>query len=114
MTLVDHAAGRALHEFAAELYPICRSITGNGVRETLRRIGQRIPLAVREVPSGTRVFDWEVPLEWNIEDASLSDPDGRKVIDFRVHNLHLMSYSEPVQRRLPLEQLRSHLHSMPD
>ena len=103
--------GRELLQFAAELYPICRSITGNGVRTTLRLIGQRIPLQLHEVPSGTQVFDWEVPLEWNIDDAYVADAHGRRVIDFQAHNLHLVSYSEPLAARLPLAELRAHLHA---
>jgi aminopeptidase-like protein len=114
MSAADPAAGLALQRFAAQLYPICRSITGAGVRQTLRLIGERVPLTMREVPSGTKVFDWEVPLEWNVEDASLSDANGRKVVDFREHNLHLMSYSEPVRKRLSLEELRPHLYSIPE
>ena len=103
--------GKELLGFAADLYPICRSITGNGLRETLRRIQLRIPLKVHEVPSGTRVFDWEVPLEWNIEGASVRGPDGRTVVDFRNHNLHVVSYSEPVDAQLDLDELRKHLHA---
>jgi aminopeptidase-like protein len=108
------AAGRNLYEFAARLYPICRSITGAGVRETLALIRARVPLVVHEVPSGTRVFDWEIPLEWNVEDAAVIDPDGRRVIDFQAHNLHLVSYSEPVQRSLSLEELSPRLHVLPE
>ena len=85
--------GTKLHAFATQLYPICRSITGDGVRATLKLIRKHIPLEVQEVPSGSQVFDWEVPLEWNIEDAYVKDSDGRKVVDFREHNLHLVSYS---------------------
>lgn len=103
-------SGKELHAFASQLYPICRSITGNGVRTTLQLIAQRIPLQLQEVPSGSQVFDWEVPLEWNVEDAYVKDPDGRKVVDFREHNLHLVSYSEPVVRQLTLAELRPHLH----
>lgn len=106
--------GRGLYEFAARLYPICRSITGGGVRQTLALIGARVPLAIREVPSGTRVFDWEIPLEWNVEDAAVIDPDGRRVVDFHAHNLHLMSYSEPVQASLSLEELSARLHVLPE
>jgi len=108
------ARGQQLYDFASRLYPICRSITGNGVRETLRLVGQRIPLAVHEVPSGTRVFDWEVPAEWNIDGATLTDPHGERVVDFRAHNLHIVSYSEPVSATLPLEELGPHLHSIPE
>lgn len=106
--------GRQLYDFAARLYPICRSITGDGVRQTLRLIGEQIPLTTYEVPSGSRVFDWEVPLEWNIEDASVSDSHGRRVVDFQAHNLHLVSYSEPVAATLPLEELSSRLHTLPE
>jgi aminopeptidase-like protein len=106
-------AGRELHAFASKLYPICRSITGRGVRETLRIIGEEIPLTLLEVRSGTEVYDWEVPLEWNIEDAALLDPHGERVVDFRRHNLHLVSYSEPVERTMHLEELDAHLHSLP-
>ncbi len=87
----EAAAGQRLYEFAAKLYPICRSITGAGVRQTLALIRSRVPLVIHEVPSGTRVFDWEIPDEWNVEDASVTDPDGRRVIDFQAHNLHLVS-----------------------
>jgi len=106
--------GRELHAFAAELYPICRSITGDGIRATLNRIGQRIPLTVHEVPTGTAVFDWTTPKEWNIHDAYIKDPCGRRIIDFRESTLHVMSYSRPVQARLRLEQLRPHLFTIPE
>jgi aminopeptidase-like protein len=108
------SAGQRLYEFAARLYPICRSITGAGVRETLALIRARVPLVVHEVPSGTRVFDWEIPPEWNVEDAAVMDADGRRVVDFRAHNLHLVSYSEPVQTSLSLEELSARLHVLPE
>jgi aminopeptidase-like protein len=107
------AVGQKLAAFAAELYPICRSITGDGVRETLARIARHIPLKIREVLSGGKAFDWEVPLEWNVEDAYVRDPQGRKVIDFAAHNLHIVSYSEPIHKQLSLKELRSHLHVHP-
>lgn len=105
------SVGQSLHEFAAQLYPICRSITGGGLRQTLRLIGERIPLQIEEVPSGSRVFDWQVPLEWNIEDASITDAGGARVVDFKAHNLHVVGYSEPVSATLPLAQIERHLHS---
>ncbi len=108
------AEGRELHAFASRLFPICRSITGDGVRETLRLIGERVPLVRHEVPSGTRVFDWEVPLEWNIEEAAITDPEGRRVVDFARHNLHLVSYSEPIDLVLELPQVLQRLHVLPD
>lgn len=106
--------GGALHALVAELYPICRSITGDGVRETLRRIQRELPLAVHEVPSGTRVFDWTVPREWNIRDGWIKNLDGERVVDFRASNLHVVGYSVPVRKRVSLEELREHLHSLPD
>jgi aminopeptidase-like protein len=107
-------AGERMYALAAELYPICRSITGDGVRETLRRISERAPLERFEVPSGTPAFDWEVPREWNIRDAWVADASGRRVIDFRAHNLHVVSYSVPVRTRMSLADLRPHLHSLPE
>jgi aminopeptidase-like protein len=107
-------SGQELYDFAARLYPICRSITGAGVRKTLAIIGRRVPLAVHEVPTGTRVFDWQVPDEWNVEDAAVVDPDGRRVIDFQSHNLHLVSYSEPVCATLSLEELAARVHTLPE
>ena len=85
--------GRELHRFAAELYPICRSITGDGFRQTLALIQHRIPLQIIEVPTGTSVFDWTVPKEWNIRDAYIKGPDGKRVVDFRQCNLYVMNYS---------------------
>lgn len=109
----ERGEGEVALAFARELYPICRSITGNGVRRTLDLIGARIPLKRTEVRSGTRVFDWEVPPEWNIEDASVTDADGRRVVDFRAHNLHILNYSEPVRTTATLEELKPRLFSIP-
>ena len=106
--------GAAMHRLMTELYPVCRSITGDGVRATLRRIAELIPLEVREVPSGTQVFDWTVPREWNVRDAWVKDARGERVIDFRRSTLHLVSYSVPVRRRMSLAELRPHLHTLPD
>jgi aminopeptidase-like protein len=107
-------AGLAIHALISELYPICRSITGNGVRQTLARLTREIPLQVREVPSGTKVFDWTVPREWNIRDAYVKNSRGERVIDFRRHNLHIVSFSVPVRATMTLAQLRPHLHTLPD
>jgi len=106
--------GAAMHALVRELYPICRSITGDGLRRTLARLGQEIPLALHEVPTGTRVFDWTVPREWNIRDAYVKNAAGERVIDFRAHNLHVVNYSVPVHRKMTLAELRPHLHSLPD
>ncbi|OLF15799.1 DUF4910 domain-containing protein [Actinophytocola xanthii] len=96
------------------LYPLCRSITGDGVRQTLAVIDDLIPLTVHEVPTGTQVLDWTVPKEWNIRDAYVADATGRRVIDFRESNLHVVGYSVPVRTTMPLAELREHLHTLPD
>jgi aminopeptidase-like protein len=106
--------GAAMHALAAELYPICRSITGDGVRETLRIVAEGLPLTVHEVPSGTPVLDWSVPREWNIRDAWVKDSSGRKVIDFERSNLHVLNYSTPVRTTASLAELRPHLYTLPD
>jgi aminopeptidase-like protein len=106
--------GEEMIDFIAEAYPICRSLTGDGVRRTLAMIAERIPLEIREVPTGTRVFDWTVPREWNIRDAWIKDPSGGKVVDFQEHNLHVLGYSVPVHEKLPLSELKKHLFSLPD
>lgn len=107
------AAGLALGAMP-ELFPICRSITGDGVRRTLDLIERWIPIERHEVASGTPVFDWEVPPEWNVRDAWVADRSGRRVIDFRAHSLHLLNYSTPVRRTMTLDELQPHLHSLPD
>lgn len=103
--------GDRMHGLATELFPICRSITGDGVRETLREISKRIPLELHEVPSGTQVLDWTVPDEWNIRDAYIAAPDGRRVVDFQASNLHVVGYSEPVRELMTLDELRPHLQA---
>ena len=109
------ASGEMIYRFAEQLFPICRSITGDGVRETLLLIKERIPsLKIQEVPTGTHCFDWTVPREWNISEAWIIDPDGRKIIDFRDSNLHVVGYSIPVNAEIDLEELDRHLHSLPD
>ena len=107
-------AGERMHALATELFPLCRSITGDGVRETLRLLGERTPLELHEVPSGTRVLDWTVPDEWNIRDAYVARPDGERVVDFRSCNLHVVGYSEPVRTTLSLAELKPRLHSDPE
>jgi aminopeptidase-like protein len=105
--------GADLHRFAGRLFPLCRSLTGRGVRDTFAILCERIPLQVREIPSGSQVFDWEVPLEWNVESAWLRDPGGEVVADLAKHNLHLVGYSAPVNETLALEDLQAHLYSDP-
>lgn len=106
--------GASMYRVLERLYPICRSITGDGVRQTLGILGEIIPLVVHEVPTGTQVYDWTVPKEWNIRDAYVSDSAGRRVIDFKRSNLHVVSYSVPVRRRMKLDELRQHLHVHPE
>ena len=108
------AVGEQMYELISDLYPICRSITGNGVRQTLERIMQEIPLTVHEVLSGTRVFDWVVPREWNIKDAYVITPTGEKIAEFTKHNLHVLNYSAPVHKKLTLDELREHLFTLPE
>ena len=111
---VPEGLGTEMQALVAELYPICRSITGNGVRETLRILGRLVPLQVTEVPSGTPVLDWTVPDEWNIREAWIADATGRRVVDFADSNLHVVSYSPPIHGRMSLERLRPHLHALPE
>jgi len=107
------STGQNMHRFAGELYPVCRSITGNGVRKTLEAIGKRIPVWTTETPSGTHVFDWIVPNEWNVSDAYISDLCGNRLVDFKKSNLHLLNYSTPTRVRLPLAELRQNLFTIP-
>jgi aminopeptidase-like protein len=109
----ESGVGDSMLEFMQELYPICRSITGDGLRQTLHGIARHVPIVLHEVPSGTRVFDWTVPKEWNVRDAYIADSDGRRVVDFRRSNLHVLNYSTPVRARMSLADLRPHLHTLP-
>jgi aminopeptidase-like protein len=103
-----------MHELIRELFPLCRSITGQGVRDTLQIVRREVPIEVHEVPTGTKVLDWTVPREWNIRGAHIRSPQGQVVVDFKSSNLHVVGYSVPVRTRLPLEKLREHLHSLPE
>jgi aminopeptidase-like protein len=114
-TLPDAASlGTELHELMAELYPICRSLTGDGVRETIRILQRDVPFEVTEVPSGTEVYDWTVPREWNIRDAWIATPDGSRVVDFQDSNLHVLGYSTPIRAQLSSDELRDHLYTHSD
>jgi aminopeptidase-like protein len=111
---LEQEIGRRMHDWVAELYPICRSITGDGVRQTLARISEKIPIEVFEVPTGTTAFDWTVPKEWNVRDAYVANSRGQRVIDFQKSNLHLLNYSTPVRETMSLRDLRPHLHTIPE
>src|SRR3990172_10921288 len=113
-TLSKSGIGEEMYRFIAELFPICRSITGNGVRETLRKVQGHVPLEIHEVPTGTQVFDWTIPKEWNINDAYIKNSRGDRVVDFRQSNLHVISYSLPVRGRMSLEELKKHIYTLPE
>lgn len=106
--------GEEIFSLAAEIYPICRSITGDGVRETLKHLERHIDLAIREVATGTKVFDWIVPREWNVRDAFIKDAAGNRIVDFKKSNLHVLNYSTPVHAKLSLAELREHIFTLPD
>jgi aminopeptidase-like protein len=107
------AVGAEMHALVRDLYPICRSITGDGVRQSLRMLGRTTPIALREVPTGTAVFDWVVPREWNLRTARLVGPDGEVIVDSGRSNLHVLNYSVPFRGTVSLEELERHLHSLP-
>jgi aminopeptidase-like protein len=112
--LLTHDVNEEILTFVARIFPICRSITGDGVRQTLREIGSHLALEVHEVPTGTEVFDWTIPREWNIRDAYIKNAAGDKIVDFAQSNLHVMSYSVPVRKRISLAELRQHVHTLPE
>ncbi len=106
--------GGDAYELIRRLFPLCRSLTGDGVRGTFDVLEEEIPITRTEIPSGTRVFDWVVPDEWNLRDAYIATTDGTRVVDFWDSTLHVVSYSEPVRTTMPLEELRARLHTLPD
>jgi aminopeptidase-like protein len=106
--------GNEMFGLMKRLYPICRSITGNGVRQTLKIIKEHIPIEIREVPTGTKVFDWTIPKEWNIKGAYVKDSKGKKIIDFKKSNLHVLNYSVPVHKKISLTELKQHLYTLPE
>lgn len=112
-TFATYDTGYELLDLMTELFPICRSSTGPGVRETLARLQELVPLEVHEVPTGTQVFDWQIPQEWHVRDAYVKDAAGRRLIDFQRSNLHVVSNSRPVANRMRWSQLRQHLHTLP-
>jgi aminopeptidase-like protein len=106
--------GEEMYRMISRLYPICRSITGNGVRQTLAIMQEYLPLTVQEVPTGTAVFDWTIPNEWNINDAYIKNKRGEKIVDFSNSNLHVLNYSIPIKGNFSLQELKSHLFSLPE
>ncbi len=111
---LTNTVGEQMYALAAEMFPICRSITGNGVRQTLDIIKRHIPVDINEVPTGSKVFDWEVPREWNIKNAYVKNSRGEEIISFSNSNLHVLNYSLPVHKRVSLEELKSHLFYLQD
>ncbi len=103
-----------MYALIERLYPICRSITGNGTRQTLSILREYIPLTIHEIPTGTKVFDWEIPKEWNISDAYIKNSTGERVVDFRKSNLHVVNYSVPVEDKLSLHELKEHIFTIPE
>ncbi|MGI9550342.1 MAG: DUF4910 domain-containing protein [Aurantibacter sp.] len=106
--------GKKIYDLSADLFPICRSITGEGVRQTLGILREHISLEIHEVPSGTEVFDWKVPEEWNIKEAWIKDEKGNTIVDFKHHNLHILNYSIPIHEKISLDGLKKHLYTLPD
>ena len=107
--------GIEMYALCTELFPICRSITGNGVRQTLQILRDIVPkMTLHEVPSGTQVFDWTVPKEWNIRDAWIKNSKNEKILDFQKTNLHVMGYSLPVDKKVTLAELLPLIHTQPD
>jgi|TARA_B100001167_G_scaffold172861_1_gene124800 aminopeptidase-like protein len=106
--------GEEMYGLIKDLFPICRSITGNGTRETLKIISELISIDVHEVHSGTRVFDWIIPNEWNIKDAYIKSPKGEKLVDFKESNLHILYYSTPIHKKISLKELKEHILTQPD
>src|SRR5215468_6677553 len=106
--------GQDIYALAAEIYPICRSITGDGVRKTIAVLGRHIPIERHDIPTGTAVLDWEVPKEWNITDAYIKNAKGERVVDFHRSNLHVLNYSTPIKQTMSFAELKAHIFTLPD
>jgi aminopeptidase-like protein len=114
ITLQGTLIEKGMYDLIEELYPICRSITGNGVRQTHQIINHHIPLTTSEIPTGTNVFDWTIPKEWNIKNAYVKNSTGKKIIDFKNSNLHIVNYSVPINKKMSFAELKDHLHTLPE
>lgn len=110
----NNEIGQAMYDLLRELFPICRSLTGAGVRETLQRLQKHIPLTINEVPSGTPVYDWQIPPEWVIRQAYIRNSAGKKIVDMAVNNLHVVGYSAPIRKMVGLQELQQYLYSLPE
>jgi len=110
----EDVEGAGMYQLMEKLFPICRSITGNGVRETLKRINEITEIDIHEVASGTEVFDWIIPKEWNIKDAYIKNKKGKRIVDFKKSNLHVLNYSIPINTKMRLSELKYHIITLPD
>lgn len=106
--------GDQMHQLMTKLFPICRSITGEGVRDSLKIIQDEVPINIGSIPSGTKVSDWEIPNEWNIYDAYIEDEKGKKIVDFKNCNLHVLGYSHPIDKTMSLGELKKNIHTLED
>ena len=114
LVLEEHNIGQEIYALIEKLFPICRSITGDGVRKSLNILAEHIPLSIHEIPTGTPAFDWTVPKEWNISDAYIKNAAGERIVDFQANNLHVVSYSIPINTKMSLTELKPHLHTLPE
>lgn len=110
----SESIGSEMYNLMEKLFPICRSITGNGVRQTLTEIRNYVDLQIHEIPTHTQVFDWIIPKEWNITDAYIADSKGTRIVDFKKSNLHVVSYSTPIRKKMRLAELKPHIHTIPN
>ena len=113
-SIENDAIGEDIYALAAKIFPICRSITGDGVRRTIDVLAQHIPIHRHELPTGTPVLDWMVPKEWSITDAYIKNSQGERVVDFQRSNLHVVNYSAPVRQRMQISELKQHVFTLPD
>lgn len=115
LTMIEKSVGVRMYELAEELFPICRSITGEGIRYTLNRLKKEVPqIVLHEIPTGTKVFDWVVPKEWEISEAYIEDMKGNRIVDFQKNNLHVVGYSIPIDAIVSGDELQAHLYSLPE